>query len=235
MRSLLLPVSLMLAGCAVPGSVTLVSSAHATISASDLELPTSLRDDSTMPARLQSVPCGSASPAMPTCPDLGASAPTTLECSSANVCDPAPATVEAPVPDVVDIDMASGDLHSVLSVIDSIEIQSIHVSLSDETLTFDVAPIDVYWGSEGATTAPLGNHLAQLPGIPAGTSTGDFADADVDSAGSASLSDYLVHTSHRVRLFARTTVDIAPGALFPAGSLGVDVIVTLVARGRVTG
>jgi hypothetical protein len=171
---------------------------------------------------------------MPMCPDLGASVPTMLECNSANLCDPSPATVEAPVGMVIDIDEASGDLRSVLSVIDSIEISSIHVSLTDETLTFAVAPIDVYWGGEGATMADPANHLAQLPAIPVGTPTGDFGEATIDAAGSAALSNYLVHTSHRIRLFAKTTVDIAPGDLFPAGTLGVDVTVTLVARGRVS-
>lgn len=232
MRFLLFFLPLVLAACVAPGSVTLsVGPVHATVSAASLALPAAFRDGSTMPARLASVPCDASMP----CPAPATGDPIVLECNTSSVCDPAVTTLEAPLGDVVDIDMASGDLRGVLSVIDYVEISAIAAQISDETLTLDLAPVDVYWGPEGATTIDPANHVATLPGIPAGTPAGDLGTIPVDAAGATLLSDYLVHTSHRVRLFARTTVDLAPGGLFPDGSLGVDVLVTLIAHGKIAG
>jgi len=55
----------------------------------------------------------------------------------------------------------------------------------------------------------------------------------IDGAGSAALSDYVVGVSRRVRFFARTQVDLAPGGPIPSGGATVTVNLTVRAIGRI--
>jgi hypothetical protein len=61
------------------------------------------------------------------------------------------------------------------------------------------------------------HRLATIPAQRARmTSSGMGA---VDATGSASLSDYLVNSSRRIRLFVRTRVDLEPGDPLPEGEI----------------
>jgi len=60
------------------------------------------------------------------------------------------------------------------------------------------------------------------------TGTGSL---DVDAGGSRALSAHVVGTDRRIKLFARTGVDLDPGSAFPEGDIDLAVRMTV----RVTG
>lgn len=193
------------------------------ISADSVELPTSLRDESSGAARIASLACGP----MGMCP---ATATVPITCES-GVCDPAPRTIAAPVGDVVDFDVLAADARSLVRQVETIEILEATTAIAENTMSIDVPDVEIFWGPEGATTVDPAMGvvaLGVLPTIPA-RSTEPGA-AILDPAGVAALSDYLVGTSRRVRFFARTRIDLAPGGAFPEGfvraSIGLTVRIT---------
>ncbi len=186
-----------------------------TVSLTNLAIPAELRNGATV----ANLPCQ-----MGMCPP---SAELDIRCE-ADVCDPAPYTVSVPAGDVIDFDEASPDLNSVVDVIDAIEISEFAYEVTENTLTVATAPIEIFWGPEGAATIEASgvHRLATVPSIPAGNTL--QSTVEVDASGQAALSDHVVGTSKRLRFFARTTVDIEPGSPVPDGTL------SLRARVRVT-
>jgi hypothetical protein len=88
------------------------------------------------------------------------------------------------------------------------------------TLTVDVEAIEIFWGPEGAVDVDPALGVERLATIPAQRArTTSSGEADVDALGSEHLSDYLVDRSRRIRLFARTRVDLEPGGALPEGEL----------------
>jgi len=217
-------------GCDGTTSISFVTSTQRfELSTMSVGLPTELRDDTSTPATVRSVDCA----ATGVCPPTEGSVGVALACEG-GVCDPAPKTVDAPVGDVVDFEAMSMDLRDILSTIDSIEITSAEYQIELNTLTIDLMEIEVYWGPEGATAIDPASGvfmLGVMPPTAAGaTGTGEMA---LDADGNAALSDYLVGTSRRVRFFARTRIDLAPGGPFPEGSITAGCVLSVRAVGRI--
>lgn len=182
------------------------------VSASALALPAALEDASS--GTIASVPCGP----MGMCPS---SASVAITCE-AGVCDPAPRTLSGPVGDVVDVDVLASEARSLLRRVDTIEVVEASYQVGANSLTVDLPETEVFWGPEGAADVDPAMGVVRLgvvPPLPAGSV--DPGTVALDPVGVAALSDYLVGTSRRVRFFARTRVDLAPGDPFPAGSAAV--------------
>lgn len=194
------------------------------VSADAVALPTSLRDDTAGDPRIASVPCGP----MGMCPTTDTVA---ITCQ-ADVCDPAPRTLSMPVGDVVDFDVLAADARSLVRQVEAIEILEATYAVAENTMTIELPDVEIFWGPEGASTVDPAMGVVALgviPAIPARST--DPGAAVLDPAGVEALSDYLVGTARRVRFFARTRIDLAPGGPFPEGSLRASIDLTV----RITG
>lgn len=229
MRSsfLVLGASLLLAlatGCDGTISVTFATGPQEfEVSVDTLMLPVELQDGS----QIASVPCGP----MGMCPPSDV---VTLSCT-ADLCDPAPKTLTAPVGGVIDFGALLAEAPEVgLRRVDTYEFVSVSYDVRVNTLTNPTSPIDVYWGPEAATAVDpaLGvRHFGTVPSIAVGqTGLGQMT---IDAAGVQELSDYLVGGGTRIRFFAQTTVDLDPGDPFPTGSIRVAVNATVRAVGSI--
>jgi len=192
------------------------------VSTDALALPMELRD---MSGTIASVPCGP----MGMCPP---SDEVTLDCN-AGVCDPAPRTVSVPVGGVIDTSALLAETGDIgLNVIESFSIEVVTYDISLNTLTVPINEIEVFWGPEAATSIDpsQGVHpFGRIPAIGAGaTSSGNMI---IDGPGTARLSDFLVPDGGRLRLFARTMVDLDPGDPYPEGSVRMSVNATIRAVG----
>lgn len=191
------------------------------VSADALALPAALEDPA---GTIATVPCGP----MGMCPS-SAAVPITCE---ADLCDPAPHTLGGALGEVVDVDVLAADAVEILGTVETIEVVDATYAVPANGLTIDLPEVELFWGPEGAAAVDpaMGvQRLGALPPVPAGTTpSGAVA---LDPVGVATLSDYLVDTSRRVRFFGRMRLDLAPGGAFPAGAavLTVDFAV------RVTG
>lgn len=191
---------------------------------SGLALPDALRDDSGAEPVIATVSCGP----MGMCPSTAA-VPITCE---AGVCDPAPRTLSAPIGDVVDVDVLASEARSLLGRVHTIEVLEASYVIASNSITVDVPEIEVFWGPEGATDVDPAMGVVRLgvvPPIAARSSLPGMLTLDAEGVGA--LSDYLVGTSRRVRLFARTRIDLVPGGAYPSG--GMEMSVDL--RVRITG
>lgn len=217
---------LLLVGAAVSGCnnsvvVQLMSGPQtAELSASAIEVPAELRDGAT----LASLPCPTGM-----CP---ASEILPLACVG-GVCDPEPRTLSAPVGDVIDFDVLLREASTLLRFVDTIEIVRVTYAASPNSLTVNVPEIEIFWGPEGAAgiDAPGVGRLGTIPGLAAGTA--QDGDMILDPGGSAAMSDYVIGVSRRIRFFARTRVDLAPGGPIPGGGATITVNLTVRAIGRI--
>jgi len=180
------------------------------VMASSLDVPDALRMD----GRIAEVPCrpGGMCPSTETL---------TVTCER-SLCDPAPRTVTAPVGDVIDFDELTGDLSVAFRAVDAIVLKKLSYTVQLNTLSVDLEEVEIFWGPEGAVDVDpaLGvERLATIP--PQRARTTSSGEADVDPAGSQALSDYLVDSSRRIRLFVRTRVDLVPGGALPEGEMSV--------------
>lgn len=194
------------------------------VAASSLGLPPGLRDSSSGSARIASVDCSGTG----ICPTT---AEVPVDCN-AGVCDPAPISVSVPVGDVVDFDQLLQSASTLLRLVDGIEIESVAYNVSPNSLTMPLPAVTVLWGAESATaSSPSLRPIGTIPSIPANTTM--MGMMEIDANGSADLGDYIVHTSRRVRIFARTSVDLNPGDPFPDGMAHFVVNVRVRAIGRI--
>lgn len=216
--------SLVLASCDGTVSVTFSTGPQVfEVSTASLGLPNELHDTAT--GTIASVPCG----------PMGLCPPTievTLECV-ADVCDPAPKTLSAPVGSVIDVDSLLSETREVgLRTVDAYTVEAVTYDIELNTLTMPIGEIEVYWGPRAATSIDpaLGvRRFGTVPPIAIGqTGTGQMA---IDGGGSGELSDYLVSRGSSIRFFAQTTVDMDPGDPFPDGSVRVSVNATIRAVG----
>ncbi|HEY8430675.1 MAG TPA: hypothetical protein VIL20_19985 [Sandaracinaceae bacterium] len=215
----------LLAGCEGKISVTFFTGPRQlTVSSSSFALPAELDDGA---GRIASYPCGP----MGMCPP---SDELTIACE-AGTCDPAPVTVSGPVGEVVDVYVLLIEAGEIgIREIQSYTIEEVAYEVRLNTLSFDVEPIDVYWGPESATTIDPGlgvRRVGTVPQVRAGQTP--HGTLELDEEGAAALAEYLVSTSSRVRFFASTAVDLEPGQPIPQGDLTVAVNATLTAVGRV--
>lgn len=228
MRTLasLLPVLVALAGCDGTISVTFFTGPQEVeISSAELSLPAALEQE----GRVASVPCG---PSGMCAPPSGA---IVITCE-ADVCDPAPTTFSPPFGQVIDVEALLAETREIgVRRIESYTIEEVAYEVDLNTLGLDIGPVDIYWGPEAATAIDpaLGvRRLGTVPPVANGTTPrGQIA---IDPEGAQALSDYLVATGSRVRFFAQTVIDLAPGDPFPTGgTLKVGVNATITAIGRV--
>ena len=179
----------------------------------------------TLPATLQSsgtvarVPCSSALP----CPNLGAGAPT-LQCV-ASACDPGPFAFDLGVMNAIDLSAYSSVVATLSDNVRQITITQMSWQAAAMGLRVPVGPVEVYWGPESASGIASDGvrRLGRIPTLAfsaAGTASGNV---ELDAAGNAALSTHFLHTSRRFRLFARATVDLAPGGPLPAGRASIQV------------
>ncbi|NIS28920.1 MAG: hypothetical protein GWN73_02460 [Actinobacteria bacterium] len=195
--------------CSDVGTITYESDdVELSVGASSLEVPSDLAED----GRIAEVSC----PMGGMCPSTAA---LTVTCER-SLCNPAPRTITAPVGDVIDFDALVGDLGDTFLVVDEILISEVSYTVQLNTFTVDLGEIEIFWGPEGAVDVDpaLGVHrLATIPMQRARMTSSGMA--EVDSVGSAMLSDYLVGSSRRIRLFVRTRVDLEPGDPLPEGEI----------------
>jgi hypothetical protein len=196
------------------------------VSAASLGLPAALRDDSTGSSLIASVACGP----MGMCP---ASEGVPLTCVEA-VCDPAQHTLSGPVGSVIDVEVLAAGARDLVRSIEAIEVVEARTQVGSNTLTVELPGTEIFWGPEAASDVDPAMGVVMIgwmPGIPAGwTGRGEI---DLDPVGVAALSEYLVGTARRVRLFARTRVDLQPGDPFPEGSAQLTVDLTVQITGSV--
>lgn len=195
------------------------------VTADRLAIPMEFQDTST--GTVRSVPCATDTD----CPSLGAGQPA-VHCVS-NACDPDPFVFE----------LATGriDLNQNATVaqygnhVTAISITSANVVATNQGLLTPVGPTEIFWGPESAvdSSSPGVQHFGTMPVLqaPAGGNSGDQPVA-LDAAGSAALSDYLVNTSRVLRLFARPSVDVAPGSPLPVGGLQIDLTISVHIEGQ---
>ena len=190
---------------------------------SSLGLPVQLRDETGGAPVVASIDCSAT-----ICPPAAIA----ISCSG-GVCDPDPVLVHVPVGDVIDFNVLLSDAGTLLRFLDGIEIVSVAYQVSPNTLTLSLPNVEIYWGPENAVdvTSPGVGLLGTMPGIAAASdASGNMA---IDAAGSAAMSDFIVHTSRRIRFFAQTAVDLTPGDPFPDGSAHIVVNIRVRAIGRV--
>jgi len=166
-----------------------------------------------------------------TCPPGGCTVPMydPISCNAMNFCDPDPVVVTDILYDL-DVD---GVASSIATGVDKLELLRAEYVIRANTFTFDIAPIEIYWGPPGAVDVDPAMGVMLLGTIPA-TSAGSTGPGTVllDAAGNAALTDYLRGTAGQIRLFYRTTVDVDPGDPWPAGNIDVAVTMTMRATGN---
>jgi hypothetical protein len=192
------------------------------ISAAALGLPPELRDGTS--GTIASIDC-SVTGICPGTPDV------TVTCT-AGVCNPDPLTIALPVGDVVDFQAILAEASTLVRIVDEIQIARASYRVSPNGLTFDTPGTEILWGPETAVSVADATLLGTLPGIPAMATVPD-GEMTIDAAGAAALSDHILTGSGRVRFFARTQVDLEPGAPFPDGMATATVSLRIRAIGRI--
>ena len=222
-------VALGAAACSNEASVAFTSSMSFDLSTDSLALPAGLRSDGASGPILTGVPCGP----MGMCPPSTGADGVSFECVG-GVCDPAPKTLSIPVGDVVDLDVAAGDLRNVLAQAEQVTILRVAHNVTANTLTIDLPSVEIFWGPEGATAIDeaMGvRRLGTMPAIVARTTGG--GDMAIDTAGRDALSNYIVSMSKRIKFFGRTVVDLMPGGPYPEGAAAVSVTMDIEARSTI--
>lgn len=196
-----------------------------TVSSSRLTLPADFQDTTTNTVR--NVPCQTESG----CPSLGAGQPA-VHCV-AGVC----------TPDAFSFELSSSpiDLGQNSTVqrygdhVTSLSISLAQFEATNQGLSIGVGPTVLFWGPESAVdSASTGVHLfGTIPvvQVPPGGTTGPTR-IDLDAAGGAALSDHLLHVSRVIRLFARPSVELAPGTPLPTGELRLDLTIQVHIEGQ---
>lgn len=196
-----------------------VSSDHVTV-------PAQLQDTSTNTVR--TIPCMTDMD----CPPLGAGQPA-VHCNAASACDPDPYVFEL---STMSINLAqNATVARYGDHVTSIAITSAQFDATNRGLSLPVGPTEIFWGPESAvdTTSAGVQHFGTLGvvDVPAG-STLQNQDIALDPAGNQGLSDHLLHVSRVIRLFARPSVDLAPGSPLPTGSLRLDITIQVHIEGQ---
>jgi hypothetical protein len=196
-------------GCAVPVTLDFpVGPLTYEVSTDDLMIPGSFAGAD---GRMVSVPCSGG-----TCPLQDVSSPLVMTCTN-DACDPEPYPFSLDPPPV---DLGSyGDLKSLGDHVTAAEIKRLQYQVSTNTMNVELPAVTLYWGPETAASRadPSVMPLGVIPALEAGTTpTGSV---DLDPEGQRALADYFVHTSTVFRIFAETSVDLAPGMLLPQGAV----------------
>lgn len=159
------------------------------------------------------IPCN----ADPDCPQLGASFPA-IHCVS-NACTPDPFAVVIPSP-VFDLN-DNAQVRQYGDHFTSIQVTTTYYHITPRDFRISVGPTDVYWGPEAATGLDSEGvtHFGTIPVVTLDGSTVVDGEIAIDADGSTALSNYLVNTSRRVKLFVQPRITLAPGTMLPTGSV----------------
>jgi len=192
---------------------------HFEISDQDIALPAELTGGAT----IASVPCNG----MLMCPPpLGDQSFVCID----SVCDPDALVIVLPVGDVIDFEQLNSELSQIAGNIEAIHIDFVRYNVTQSDLNVSLEPVDLSWGP--ATASGLSS-----PGIAPFGRLSQFSagmhDVDLNEQGISALSDFLVNTSRQIRLFARTSVDLAPGQALPMGAVVTDLQLAITVTGRV--
>jgi hypothetical protein len=201
--------------CSVPAIVDVPARFNYEVSAMRVTVPQELRDSTTM--RVRSIPCmGDAN-----CPQLGGTAPA-IRCIE-SACDPDPVAF-ALASDVIDLG-AQPAVQRYGDHITRVEVRRLGVTAVSQGLQNAVGPTELYWGPDTAPSfdGPGVQRLGTLPVVQLAEGETTMLDADLDPTGVAALSDYLIGTSRRIKIFARPSIDLAPGGPLPMGQVTLQV------------
>ena len=231
MRRLLASVILVAVGCSV-SSCTFPTIIDVGVGPFPYEITS---DRVTIPSQFQDTSTGTLATLMcqddSQCPQLGTGQPA-VRCVS-NACDPDPFVFELATA-AIDLNM-NATVQRYGDHVNSISVTNASVVATNLGLLLPVGPTELYWGPESAvdTNSAGVYHFGTVPVVqaPAGGNSGDQPVA-LDSAGSAALSDYLVHTSRTIKLFARPSIDIGPGMPLPSGGLRLDLTISVHIEGQ---
>jgi hypothetical protein len=108
------------------------------VNASDLGLPSELREEGATGPTIRSVHCEAA---MPVCPRTSE---VIVECVSAQ-CDPGSVLVSVPVGDAVDFDVFRSSLPQPFTHVDEIDIRAIDYAVMLNSLNVAVPPLEIWW------------------------------------------------------------------------------------------
>lgn len=211
------------AGCNVPVYLDVpVDTGDIVLNASQVTVPDALRDPSTM--TLRTIPCMT-DMMCPTIPGVMVA----VRCTN-NACDPDPIPVD--VSTVVDISSAP-DVRRFGSIA-RLTISRAEYTATSMGLQNAVGPTELRWGPEDAAAfdADGVQPFGTVPLVQLADTQPAQGDVTLDPAGAAALSDYLVHTSQRVKIFARPTIDLAPGGPLPAGQVTLRMRLTVRVEGQ---
>lgn len=188
------------------------------VSDQDILLPDELRGG----LEIASLPCGDTQLCPPMFGELS------FACVDA-VCDPEPMQIVLPVGDVIDFEQLSSELRDIVGNIEAIEVDFVRYNVTQFDLNVPLEPVELAWGPADATgftpgTFPFGRMERWMLGNN---------DVDLNAQGVAALSDFLVHTSRQIRIFARTSVDLDPGQMLPQGAVVTDLQLSITVTGRI--
>ncbi len=226
LASLLFLAAVPLSSCSLQAILeTAVGPFTYTVSSSRIMIPAEFQDTST--GTVRSVPCQTDA----TCPSLGAGQPA-VHCV-ASLCDPDPFFFEL---SSNPIDLAqNATVQRYGDHVTSLSVTQAQFEATNQGLSIGVGPTQIFWGPNSAVdTMSAGVHLfGTIPvvQVPAGSSVGPTA-IELDAAGGAALSDHLLHVSRVIRLFARPSVDLAPGTPLPSGDLRLDITIQVHIEGQ---
>ncbi len=218
-------VSAFLWGCNTPIGVDVpIGPLDYTVSTASLTIPDLLRDPATM--TLRRVPCSSDS----MCPQLGPTDPA-IRCV-AMACDPDPFSFGLAT-DPVDLN-ANSVVARIGDHITRIEIRAVQYSVMANGLQLPLGPTDLLWGPATAATidAPGVTALGTIPVLDLAASPSANGDVELDPAGVADLSNYLVNTARQIRYFVRPRIDVGPGTPLPSGNVQLSVRMTVHVEGQ---
>lgn len=209
----MLPCVLVSVGCAddVPVEVPVGPLTFA-VDVASIAVPAPLRNQGS----IASVPCSASVP----CP---MTAPFTLRCVG-GVCDPDPVPIELGVMDPIDLGAWSSALATVGTNVRQITVARAQWQAVAMGLRTPVGPIELYWGPESASgiAADGVRRLGTVPTLAFDATGNAGGDVDLDAAGNRALSEYFLRVSRRFRVFARTVVELTPGAPLPAGRASIQ-------------
>lgn len=185
------------------------------------------------PAWQQSSRVATVSCASSPCPALTMPGAPIVRCVS-GVCDPDPFVFDLSLPSVIDATAYSAQLSALGNQFTRISVARLSWHAIASGLNAPLGATTLFWGPESATApnAPGVHALGVIPAVrfaPDGTAAGDLS---LDPVGAEALSSHLLHASRRFRLFARPSIDLAPGAALPAGRASISVVIGLRVEGQ---
>jgi hypothetical protein len=185
------------------------------IAASQIMVPSQFVDSATNTIR--SISCTDTS----MCPQLGAGQPA-VHCTN-SVCTPDPFPINL-ASNVLDLD-SDATVRQYGSNVMVLEVRAVYFTAMAAGLGNPVGPTELFWGPSTATdmNSPGVGHVGTIPLVQLPPDITTAMPIQLDTSGVADLSQYLLHTSHQMRLFARPSISLVPGGPVPTGNVTLQV------------